>query len=214
MVHKAVLLARSEVFRRMFAHNMQEAIDGAISVPEIDADTADCFTHFLYAGRLLGEEGGAYGLCLRLLPLAKKYEVNSLVSFCAARLTYYLAESNAAELLRLADMYDVLPLKQHVVKFIARSMDTLRAVQDTAEFDKLDANLIKEVVSTMVAHCGAKHPRDEAEQVLEFPDGSDWARLSVAQLRRACSERKLPSAGLRAALLSRLSAGAVAPAAP
>jgi len=202
-VHKAILLARSEVFRRMFSHDMTESINGKIDLPDADAALVDVFLHFLYAGHLppRQEDEQKEDVCLRLLPLAKKYEVATLVAYCSTHLFSGLCAANAAELLRVADMLNVTPLKQQALAFITSSADTLKTVQDTTGFELLDKDLVKEILRATFHKSGIKRTNSDE---CEFPSGSDWARMTLAQLRRACVERGRSKAGNKAALLERL----------
>lgn len=200
--HKAVLLARSEVFSRMFANDMREASTNRIDIADADGDVVLAFLHFLYAGRLPQSERGTGEVSRDLLPLAKKYEVASLIDFCVWELVSSLDESNAADLLCLADMWDIPDFKRKVLEFITRSPETLRDVQDTEGFDQLDKDLTKEI---LVAMTGKRTPKRPRENELEFPCGSQWSALTLVQLRRACSERGFSTTGNKAALQARLS---------
>lgn len=199
--HKIVLLARSEVFLRMFEQDMQETRNNRIDIPDTDASTIDDLLQFIYSGKILVKERCMYEVCRNILPLAKKYEVKGLVQFCSSQLVQHISENNAADILCLADMLGVLPLKQFASEFITQSNDTMRAVQDTEGFDKLDKSLLREILHRSLSQGGAKRSREDER---EFPDSSNWGRLTVSQLRRACSERGLASDGSKDSLVGRL----------
>merc|ERR1712217_706730 len=93
---------------------------------------------------------------LKLLPLAKKYEIAGLVALCTARLAGKLSVTNVAEILSVADAMEVVPLKQQALRFIVSNADTLRAVQDTDGFEKLSKTLILEVLSASLPGNGVK----------------------------------------------------------
>jgi len=203
-VHKAILLARSEVFRSMFRHQMSENINGKVDIEEVDDELkVDVFLHFLYAGHLPRRSADEKDedICLRLLPLAKKYEVSTLVTYCSTHLGNGLCAANAAQRLKVADMLNVTTLKEHALAFITSSADTLKAVQDTNGFDNLDKDLVKEILRQTSHRSGIKRTNSDE---MEFPDGSDWNRLTMTQLRRACGERGRPKSGNKQALLERL----------
>eukprot|EP00930_Biecheleria_cincta_P043192 TRINITY_DN29684_c0_g1_i1.p1 TRINITY_DN29684_c0_g1~~TRINITY_DN29684_c0_g1_i1.p1 ORF type:complete len:395 (+),score=53.41 TRINITY_DN29684_c0_g1_i1:41-1225(+) len=202
--HKTVLLARSEVFRRMFMSEMKEARDSSIDILDADASAVDDFLLFLYTGRIIAQDRSMYDICLQLLPLAKKYEVESLVQFCSEKLARQISENNAADILSLADVLSVMPLRRFAIQFITRNSDTARMVQDTDGWDKLSRSLLREILFAVVSQ-GSSTKRGREEK-FEFVDGSDWERLGISQLRRACSERNLASDGTKESLVNRLSA--------
>lgn len=199
-VHKAVLAARSTVFRQMFETDMAELATGRVDIPDAEASVMDAFLRFLYTDRVPEADDDSIATCSSLLPLAKKYEVPGLIAHCCSTLVAGVSVHNAASFLEMADLYDVSSLKEAALKFITRSRENLIAVQDTPAFDNLDKDLMKEL---FVAVTGVKRTHTDT---CEFPDGSDWQKLTLAQLRRACIERKLPSTGNKKVLLARLTA--------
>merc|ERR1739848_742458 len=178
----------------MFEQDMEEARTNCIQIPDADTATMNDFLRFIYSGQIQTKDRCMYEICSALLPLAKKYEVKSLIDLCSSQLLQHITEVNAADVLCLADMLGVFPLKKFALRFITQSNDTLLAVQDTDGFDKLDKSLVREILFATASHCAgsAKHAREEE---LEFPDGSHWERLGASQLRRACSERSLANDG-------------------
>mmetsp|Transcript_69829 Transcript_69829/g.227177 ORF Transcript_69829/g.227177 Transcript_69829/m.227177 type:complete len:390 (-) Transcript_69829:15-1184(-) len=200
-VHKAVLVARSVVFRQMFETDMTELRTGQVNISDFQGSVMDIFLQFLYTGRLPEGDANKLGMCRSVLPVAKKYEVAGLTEHCCGVLAQGLAVDNAVDFLQLADTFDIQSLKEAAMKFIACNRETLVAVQDTPAFDNLDKDLMKELFAAVTGVTGTKRPHAETH---EFPDDSDWSSMTLAQLRRACSERKLPSAGNKAALRARL----------
>merc|ERR1719215_2246604 len=87
------------------------------------------------------------------------------------------------------------------MEFITQDAQHLQKVQDTPDFDNLGVVLIQEILSKFASRLDGARKRSR-EDGLEFPDGTDWTRLSVSQLRRACLERDLPDAGSKSQLLS------------
>jgi len=186
----------------MFASDMREASTNRIDIADADGDTVFAFLHFLYVGHLPQSERNIGDVTRDLLPLAKKYEVTSLIDFCVWKLVSTIDSSNAADLLRLADMWDIAHFKRKVLEFITRSSETMRDVQDTEGFDRLDKDLTKEILVVWTGKRTPKRPREEG--ALEFPCGSQWSILTLVQLRRACSERGLSTTGTKAVLQTRL----------
>ena len=93
-----------------------------------------------------------------------------------------------------------------MLAFITLDDSKMHAVHDTRSFDDLPPWLALEV---MEAYMNIKRSRKRSSVAIsgfEFPDNSDWIRLSNAQLRRACAERSLSTAGSRETLLRLLQA--------
>jgi len=200
-VHKLVLGARSVVFRQMFETNMIELRTGTVDMPDVEGATIDAFLRFLYTGALPGGDSQQLDLCKALLPLAKKYEVTALTDHCSDKLKTELKVDNAAALLQMADTFNVTTLREAAIKFISRNRETLVAVQETKAFDLLDKDVMKELFAAVTGSTGSKR---KVSDEYEFPDGSNWSGLAVAQLRRACGERNLATSGNKAALIARL----------
>ena len=49
---KAVLAARSGVFRTMFLSGMQEAVEGEAVITDVDEETLQEVLHYIYTGKL------------------------------------------------------------------------------------------------------------------------------------------------------------------
>merc|ERR1711874_472595 len=67
-VHKAVLSARSAVFRAMFQHDMRENKNNEIVIPDLDFATVSDMVKFIYSGRVK--------------ELADKYDIKDLKEIC------------------------------------------------------------------------------------------------------------------------------------
>lgn len=202
MVHKTVLMARSPVFRQMFASEMKERSTNHVHIPDIHEKALGPFLKFLYMDSLGCKDEDIAEQCVLVLPIASKYEVRSLLSYCAHELASRLTVENAARVLYLADRASLDSLKQATLSFITNSEERFNLVRDTEDFDSLDKDLLHEVITSALSR--PKRPRSEA---LEFADGEDFTRLTLAQLRRACTERGLSSLGNKEMLIARLENG-------
>ena len=108
---------------------------------------------------------------------------------------------HVVDLLKIDDAVSAIPLRDAALRFIASSQETLIAVQDADDFDSLDKDLMKELIAAVTGNRGSKRQRNHE---LDLPEGSEWPKLTAAQLRRACAERNLATSGNKAALFARL----------
>merc|ERR1712216_292597 len=91
------------------------------------------------------------------------------------------------------------------LKFITSAPAVLQKVQATSAFENLIETRPKLLKDILAMSSGVKRKReDETQEAFEFPDGTDWSRLTQASLKRACKERKLSDNGNKAALKARL----------
>mmetsp|Transcript_43362 Transcript_43362/g.97888 ORF Transcript_43362/g.97888 Transcript_43362/m.97888 type:complete len:409 (-) Transcript_43362:70-1296(-) len=203
VAHRAILKARSPVFRAMFGAPMAEGHSGRVVIEDLDADTVSGFVQFLYTAELpdsaLEGDDSAVETLVKLVRAADKYEVNSLVDICVDELKHWMTTRNVLKSLMMAHTFRNQALKTACLGFATRDEQTVRALHDMREFDELGADLVRELF--VFAHGTGKRRMTGA---FEFPNGSDWTRLSNAQLQRACDERQLLALGERRELLARL----------
>ena len=74
-VHKAVLGARSSVFRTMFLSGMKEGVEGEAIITDVNEETLQEVLHYIYTGNLSGKDHGIYSLCYA----AHKYHLDTLM---------------------------------------------------------------------------------------------------------------------------------------
>ena len=110
MVHKAILGARSKVFRAMFLSGMKEAVDGEAVITDIDEKTLEEILNYLYSGKLSGKDFVAKSLCYA----AKKYELDHLMDLICERIRAVKLEAGeladvfiSAEMFYKREMFDI-----------------------------------------------------------------------------------------------------------
>ena len=75
-VHKAILVARSDVFRAMFLSGMKETVEGEVVIKDVDGKALEEVLHYLYTGKLSGKEFDMFSLCNAAL----KYQLDPLLN--------------------------------------------------------------------------------------------------------------------------------------
>lgn len=133
--HKAILAARSPMFRGMFSHDMQETKFNRVEVPDVDPDVLQEMLRFIYTGRSQ-LESNRYNqqnreqkdqkdqereqhLAIELLQAANKYQLDRLKLICEEALYKTLSAESVAEILSLADLYNAAQLKNQAIEFIS-----------------------------------------------------------------------------------------------
>ena len=109
-VHKAILGARSKVFRAMFLSGMKEAVDGEAVITDVEEKTLEEILHYLYTGKLSGQEIAVKSLCYA----AKKYELDHLMDLICERIRAAKLEAGeladvfiSAEMFYKREMFDI-----------------------------------------------------------------------------------------------------------
>ncbi|GBM04118.1 Speckle-type POZ protein B [Araneus ventricosus] len=114
-VHKAVLCARSPVFKAMLTSNMKENAENVVDISDLEEDTVRRMLTFMYtdmAGDLDWETAK------KLYFAADKYGLIALKRICAEALKQDLSVTSVGEALVLANMHADDDLKKITVDFI------------------------------------------------------------------------------------------------
>ncbi len=77
--HRALLSARSPVFKAMFNSRMEEVLTGQVRIIGVDPETFDIFLRFLYQGQLKNCDGD---MRRKLYAVADRYQVETLMQIC------------------------------------------------------------------------------------------------------------------------------------
>ncbi|XP_044593882.1 speckle-type POZ protein-like [Cotesia glomerata] len=114
--HRTILMARSEMFFKLFTLATEEKTNTReiITLTDIKPEIFKSFLEFIYTDQvteidLVVEE---------LLEVADKYLLDSLKDLCAESLLKVLRADNAIRVLSLAERYNVPQLSEHVSEFI------------------------------------------------------------------------------------------------
>lgn len=130
--HKAILAARSPMFRGMFSHDMKESKYNRVEVSDVDPDVLQEMLRYIYTGKSLleprlqhkeqkdqKEQEKEQHLAIELLQAANKYQLDRLKMICEEALYKTLSADSVAEILALADLYNASQLKNQAIEFIS-----------------------------------------------------------------------------------------------
>ncbi|XP_029702160.1 speckle-type POZ protein-like A isoform X2 [Takifugu rubripes] len=117
--HRAILAARSPVFKAMFEHEMKDTkkfFQNRVDIADIEPDVFKEMMRFVYTGRAPNLEKMADNL----LAAADKYALKRLKVMCEEALCNSLSVENVADTLILADLHSAEQLKAQAIDFINR----------------------------------------------------------------------------------------------
>ncbi|KAJ4843756.1 hypothetical protein Tsubulata_047049, partial [Turnera subulata] len=120
--HRAVMAARSQIFKNMFDSDACIApAKDTITLPELSHEELEAFLEFLYSGNLSLDkvEKHVYSLTLA----ADKYEIPYLMKFCERHMLRSLDSTNALDILEISDVCSNKALKETTLNFIVRNVE-------------------------------------------------------------------------------------------
>ncbi|XP_041493781.1 speckle-type POZ protein-like [Microtus oregoni] len=112
--HKAILAARSPVFRAMFERDTEESRKNRIEIHDLKPEVFKAMMDFIYTGK----EPVLHSMADAVLTAADKYGLERLKVMCESALCRDLSVENAAHTLVLADRHSTGQLKTQVLNFI------------------------------------------------------------------------------------------------
>lgn len=144
--HKAVLSARSTVFRAMFQHDMRESKSNEIHIPDIDFATVRDMVRFIYSGRLkdLADKSDL------LLAAADKYDIRDLKSICCQHLASNLCTEQIVDVLVLADIHKANELKSQAIQYLLHHKEEVFSQPDWKHKLKNHPDILMEVLESTV----------------------------------------------------------------
>ncbi|XP_064478420.1 speckle-type POZ protein B-like [Ornithodoros turicata] len=113
-VHKAVLAARSPVFRAMLGFPAKESQENRVTIEDLKSDVVEQMLMFMYTAAAPDIDRMAEDLLLA----ANKYQLPRLVTICAEHLRSKLSIENATDMLLLADACNLPQFMSVVTHFI------------------------------------------------------------------------------------------------
>jgi len=152
--HKAILSARSNVFRAMFQHDMRETKNNEIIISDLDFTTVKDMVKFIYSGRLVdvAEKSDL------LLSAADKYDIKDLKDICCQCLSANLNAEQIVDILVLSDLHKATELKNTAIQFLLCHKEEVFAQPDWKTKLKGHPDLLLEVLESSVEAKGCPPP--------------------------------------------------------
>ncbi|KAI6172855.1 Speckle-type POZ protein-like isoform X2 [Aphelenchoides besseyi] len=115
-ISRAVLAARSPVFKAMFTCGLSESQGGRVTIEDFSPEVLKHLLEYIYTGRIGGriEEIG-----FDLLEAGNKYCIEGVKNLAQESLVKSISTENVCEHLIHADMYEAKLLKQQCISYIA-----------------------------------------------------------------------------------------------
>ncbi|CAK9160601.1 unnamed protein product [Ilex paraguariensis] len=122
--HRALLAARSDIFRNMLdSDGCKAPPNDTITLPELDYEELESLLEFLYSGHLPKEKVEKHVYLLSVA--ADKYEIPFLQKFCEHHMLGSLSSSNVLDVLEISDTCSNQTLKETALNFIVRNMEDI-----------------------------------------------------------------------------------------
>ena len=161
--HKAILAARSPMFRGMFSHDMKETKFNRVEVTDVDPDVLEEMLRFIYTGKSMleprlqqvreqkdqKEQEKEQHLAIELLQAANKYQLDRLKMICEEALYKTLSVDSVAEILALADLYNASQLKHQAIEFIGTHATEVTETDGWNRMIRENSHLVGEVFKAL-----------------------------------------------------------------
>ena len=142
--HKAILAGRSTYFRRMLSHDMEEAKQNYVDIPDIPADIVKEMLRYIYTlpVDLVTNAPG-------LLEAAEKYDLQELKKMCEESLCSTMTTDNVLDMLVLADLNRAAVLKSVALRLIVDNGDLIVAMEGWRNMMKKYPEIISDMFLAM-----------------------------------------------------------------
>lgn len=144
-VHKAILAARSKVFRAMFEHKMSESSRNEVLIDDVEPEVMREMLLYMYTGFAPNLDS----MSQVLIAAAEKYDLERLKVQCEQSLCHALTSDNACCTLVLADLYSAEQLRLHAINFINMHATEVMASDGWDQLVKQHPHLLAEVFKAL-----------------------------------------------------------------
>ena len=135
--HKAILSARSPVFRAMFKHDgFKEQQENLVRITDHDPKAVKEMLKFIYTG----EAPKLKEMVHDLFCIADQYQIERLKQLCEKQLWKDIDVKNVVDTLLLAMTHDLIRLKRRCTRFIT---DHIAEIMKTKEWEKLKSTNVE-----------------------------------------------------------------------
>lgn len=147
--HSQVLMARSPIFRAMFASPMREGMQKRVVIEDCEASAIRELLRFLYTGHVEPEVLDHEDSTLALLQAAHRYEARSLIEPCARALGSRLTIDTVSERLRTADLIGCSVLKSACLDFMCAHMRDVKRTSSYLRLAKQHPALLVDIIDAL-----------------------------------------------------------------
>ncbi|XP_031231883.1 TD and POZ domain-containing protein 5-like [Mastomys coucha] len=147
--HKAILAARSPVFRAMFQHEMKESLTNQVEIHDLDPQVFKELMGFIYTEK--APHLHSHSMAAGVLTAADKYGLEGLMVMCEEALCRNLSVENAAHTLILADFHGTKQLKTQALDFIALHASEVSETSGWKSMVKTHPRLLAEAFQSLAS---------------------------------------------------------------
>ncbi|XP_044593883.1 speckle-type POZ protein-like [Cotesia glomerata] len=135
--HKTILMARSEMFFKLFTVEMKESKEEFITLSDIEPEIFNSLLEFIY----IDEVSDLDVVVEDLLEAADRFLIESLKSMCVESLIKLIKIDNAVRFLSLAERHNAPQLLTHVTDFIVLNVEDIIKSREFKIMEKSNPSL-------------------------------------------------------------------------
>lgn len=172
--HKAILSARSEVFRSMFCPNSnfrENQQNTPVPIKDLERDVFQEMLQFIYTG----ETEKLSHMADDLLAAADKYQLDRLKVMCEEALATNLTVENVASILIIADMHNAAQLKKIALHFCSSNSNTVPTTEGWKQMVSQNPSLLSDAYESLAD----SKKKDQSSEL--SPDTPPRKRIKSAQ---------------------------------
>jgi speckle-type POZ protein len=143
--HRAILAARSDMFKAMLTSDSIEKKKGEVEIKDCSAGILRHFLKFVYTDCLDDERD--YN-STELLILADRYQVSGLKKRCEVALSKTISKNNAIQLLSTASLYSAELLMANASRVVANNLKELVGSEDWKQMVATNPQAMEAIVKT------------------------------------------------------------------